>query len=306
MEIAGDESGAGSLDLVGAGFDGFARACLRDDRGVLGLDRNGAEGRFALLDDLAHTGDSASGADGRDEDVDLAIRVFPDLFGSCLRVDRGVGLVVELLGNPGIGRLLVKLLRTSDGALHSFGSRSEDELGAEESEQSTALQTHGLGHGEDELVSLGGRDEGKCDARIAAGGLDDCGAGLEVPLGLGISNHGRADTVLDAAEWIEEFALQRDGGGKASGHSVEADERGAANGVDDGVVNSAHGMEKVDGVWILKITTQAVVIKPLQNIFSREKCSKRDLNPHSFRNQILSLARLPISPFERHTKHCRF
>ena len=241
VEVAGDESRTGSLDLVGARLHGLAGTCLGDDRGVLGLHRDGLEARLALLDHFGDAGDGAAGADCGDKDVDLAVGVLPDLLGGGLGVDGGVGGVVELLGHPGIRRLLEDLFGAGNGSLHSLGAGREDELRAEHGKQGAALHAHRLGHGENEFVTLGRGHEGKRDAGITAGRLHDGGAFLDQSLSLGIRDHGGTDTILHASERVEELALQRDRRGKPLGDVVEAHERGAADGVDDGVVNAAHG-----------------------------------------------------------------
>ena len=43
MQVVGHKTGTGSLNLVGPGFDGFAREGLGDDWGVVGLDGDGAK-----------------------------------------------------------------------------------------------------------------------------------------------------------------------------------------------------------------------------------------------------------------------
>ena len=65
---------------------------------------------------------------------------------------------------------------------------------------------------------------------------------FRIPRRFGVFDHGHADAVLDAAERIEELALQRDGRIDAGGDLVEFDERRAADGFDDVVVNAAHSV----------------------------------------------------------------
>lgn len=49
------------------------------------------------------------------------------------------------------------------------------QIGAECTQEDAALKRHGGRHGEDQLVALGSSHEGKGNARVAAGGLDQCG-----------------------------------------------------------------------------------------------------------------------------------
>ena len=97
IEVARHEASAGALNLVRARLHRFAIACLRDDGGVFGLHRNGAEGFFAGLDDFAHAGNGATGAHCGHQDVGLATGVVPDFLGSCLAMNLGVGQVGKLL-----------------------------------------------------------------------------------------------------------------------------------------------------------------------------------------------------------------
>src|SRR5579862_5461183 len=90
VQDAGNEAGADALDAMGRGSHRLAGHLLRDDRAVDRLDGDGLEARLALLDDLADAGDGAARADAGDENIDLAVRVVPDLFSGCLAVDLGV------------------------------------------------------------------------------------------------------------------------------------------------------------------------------------------------------------------------
>ena len=67
-------------------------------------------------------------------------------------------------------------------------------------QQRTAFQAHRLGHGERQVIALGGGDEGQGDARVAAGRLDDLRVRVENAVLLGGLDHRPADAVLDAAE----------------------------------------------------------------------------------------------------------
>ena len=75
-----------------------------------------------------------------------------------------------------------------------------------------ALEAHGLGHGEDELVALDRGDKGQGDAGVAAGRLDEDGlAGRDFAGLLGGIDHGEADAVLDARYGVLAFQLGDDG-----------------------------------------------------------------------------------------------
>ena len=57
-----------------------------------------------------------------------------------------------------------------------------------------------------------------------------------------VLDHGHADAVLDAAQRIEKFALEQNGGIQPGGDLVQFDQRRAADGFDDVVVNASHKM----------------------------------------------------------------
>src|SRR5436190_827398 len=80
-----------------ARFQFLAVHLLSDDRAGDGLHGDRLEARLPLLDDLAHAGDRAAGADAGDEEINFAIRVIPDLLGCRAPVDLRVGGVLELL-----------------------------------------------------------------------------------------------------------------------------------------------------------------------------------------------------------------
>ena len=240
IQVCGNESGAGALNPVRAGLERHAVARLSDDRGVFRLDGDGLEGFLAELDDFADARDRAARADGGHKNIRFAFGVGPDFLGSSLPVDFRIGGIVELLGHPGVGSFLIKLLSFLDGALHSLGTGRQDESGAQQGEQSAPLLAHGLGHREDDLVATRRRDERQRNAGVAGGGLDDGGLGRQKAVAFSGLDHGVADAVLDAAEWVEELGLQHDGRGRAIGDTIQLDQWGSSHGAND-VLMYGHG-----------------------------------------------------------------
>ena len=116
---------------------------------------------------------------------------------------------------------------------------------AEHGEQGAPFERHRLRHGENDLVALGGGDKCQRDARVAAGRLDDDGVLLQDAALFGVFNHRHADAVLDAAERVEELALEEDRGRQAGGDLVEPDQRGATDSFDDVVVNASHKNDRL-------------------------------------------------------------
>ena len=217
---AGDEAGANALNLMRRRLATGEYSTL--DR----LDRNRFERGLARLDVLRDSGDGASGADARDEDIHLAIGVGPNLRPGGLKVNFGVGRIVELLRDKAIGCLGENFLRLGDCALHAFGAGGQDELCSEGAQQDAALRAHGLRHHDDQPVAFHRRDECQSDPGVAARGLDQHGlAGMDLARFFGFGDHADADAVFDAGARIEALEFRDDGGADAVGHAVEAHQR---------------------------------------------------------------------------------
>ena len=123
-----------------------------------------------------------------------------------------------------------------------FGAFGQHQFGAEQRQHLAALDRHGLRHGQDQLVALGGGGEGERDAGIAGGRLDQRRlAGRDLALGFQRLDHRDADTVLDRGDRVEEFELGQKVGLDALflGQLVEADDRRVADGLGDRRVDAA-------------------------------------------------------------------
>jgi len=127
-----------------------------------------------------------------------------------------------------------------DGPFHAFDAWGQNKFGAQHGEQSAPFQRHRVGHGEDDPVTLGGGHESQGDAGVAAGRFDDHRVALEETALLRVFDHGHTDAVLDAAEGIEEFALEQDGGLQLGCDFIEADQRSVTDGFDDVVKYASH------------------------------------------------------------------
>ena len=152
----------------------------------------------------------AAGAHAADQHVQTLGEVGQNLLGRGLGVDGGVGRILELLRHPGVGRFGEQLAGPFDGAGHAALTRGQLEACAIGEHQPPALQRHGLGHDQDELVALDGRHHGQTDARVAGGGLDDGATRLELAAFFGIFDHRQGDTVLHRAARVGLFGLDPD------------------------------------------------------------------------------------------------
>jgi hypothetical protein len=104
VEVIGDEASAGALDFVRGWDDGVAGEGLGDDWAGFWFDGDGGEGRFVVAERAGDAGDGAAGADGGDEDVDVAAGIVPDFLGGGFFVDGGVGGLLNCWGihAPGV------------------------------------------------------------------------------------------------------------------------------------------------------------------------------------------------------------
>ena len=104
------------------------------------------------------------------------------------------------------------------------------------------LDRHRFRHGEDQLVAARGRHEGKADAGVARGRLDQRRlARLDAAVILHVDDHAERDAVLHARQRIEEFQLQEEVGDDALlfREAPHADQRRIADGVEDALVDAA-------------------------------------------------------------------
>ncbi len=206
---------------------------LRLDR----LDRDDDRvGRF-LLQDLPDAGDRASRADARHEGVEFAARVAKDLASGRLAVDLQVRRVVELPRQPCAKRLGRELLGHSLRLFDPLRPRREHELRAEGLEELAPLDRHRVGHDQIALVALRRRHEGQADARVAAGGLDDRIARLELAGLLRFIHHRDGDSILDGRKRVERLELDHNLGRSLRDDLVQAHHRRVPDQFRDAVVD---------------------------------------------------------------------
>src|SRR5690606_4655402 len=175
-----------------------------------------------------------------DEDVDSTVGVLPDLFAGGLFVDLRVRRVAELAGEHRVLGVRDDLLRLLDGALHTFGTGSENDFGTVGAQHHATLGGHRLVHLQDALVTAGRADHGQGDARVTGRALDNGAARLQLTGLLGGVDDGHTDAVLDAVRRVVELELRDDGRAEPLGQPVELDERCAPDQFGHIVVDPAH------------------------------------------------------------------
>src|ERR1041385_7156234 len=97
MQVLGNETRTGALNLVGAGLQGLVGQGLGDDGGVFGFDGDGLEGGFAGFDDFVAAGDRAAGTHGGDQNIHFAGGIVPDFFGGGFSLGVRVGGVLFIV-----------------------------------------------------------------------------------------------------------------------------------------------------------------------------------------------------------------
>ena len=211
-----------------------------DDRGSCRLYGDDFHIGLLVFQIFSGAGEGSAGADAGHEEVDITFGIFPDFRTGGLVVSLRVGRVHELAGDEAVRDFLCQLFCLCDGAGHALAAVCQNQLCAVGSQKVSALHAHGLRHGDDDPVALGGGHGSQADAGVAAGGLDDDGVGLEYASCLGIFDHCLSDAVFDAAGRVEVFELGENTGVQAFCllDAGELQKRGIADEFGDALVNS--------------------------------------------------------------------
>ena len=121
-----------------------------------------------------------------------------------------VGWVLELLQDDTAWNRVAQLLSSTDSTSHSVLTAGQTHLGTIGLHQVTTLHTHGLGHGENEVIATYGRYQCQSDTCVTTGGFDDGSSRLEDAFLLSIFYHGQCDTVFHTATGVEELYFCND------------------------------------------------------------------------------------------------
>ena len=153
-----------------------------------------------------------------------------------------VGGVIELVGDEAARDLRRQLPGLLDGRGHALAAGGQHQLCAVGAHEHPPLQTHGIGHDDDGPVASRRRHQGKADAGVAGGGLDDGGAGLQDAFFLGVVDHGQTHPVLDGTGGVEVFQLRQQPGLQAQIllHMGQLQQRGGTDQLLGGSVNVGH------------------------------------------------------------------
>ncbi len=179
----------------------------------------------------------------RDEAVDPAVGLAPDLGPGALDVGLAVGDVVELVGPDRAVRLLGgELLGEPAGIAHVVvgvlvgHGRHQDQLGAAEEKHVLLLLALRLGHHDHRAVAQRVADERKPDAGVAGGALDDRAARAQEAAALGVAHDPQRRPVLDRLAGVEELGLAEDRAAGLLRGPSQQDQRRVADQVDEALL----------------------------------------------------------------------
>ena len=120
----------------------------------------------------------------------------------------GIGRIFKLLRHVGLFAVFLNEFSCAGyRAWHTLRPRCQHNLCTQHTQQHAALDGHRFWHRQNELITLGGTDEGQRNAGVAGSRLDDDAALPDLTIALGGFDHRLTDAILDTGEGVKEFAL---------------------------------------------------------------------------------------------------
>ena len=201
---------------------------------LVGLDRDDAHVRVALVEVAAGAHDRARGSEAGHEMGDASGGLLPDLGARGPVVGQGVRGVPVLVGIEVAVRLLRRHLahplERAVGAREGVGRDDARAVGAAEL---LALLAHALGHHQLDRVALGPAHQGQPHRGVARGRVDDRLAGPERAASLALLDQRQRGAVLDRAARVPPLALAPELDVRRDARQGQADQRRAADRVQD-------------------------------------------------------------------------
>ena len=202
----------------------------RKNRTVLGFDGNRLEVGLLGLDEAGDTRNRAARPDARNDRVDCAIRIIPDLMGRRIAMHFGVGGISELLRHVGVLDRLREFRCQLDRSTHSLRAVGQHDLGAKGAHRSATFRTHRVGHDDHTGITLDRRDQRKCDAGIPARRLDDRGFSRDkITCLLGGFDHRQTDSILDTVSRIGRLHFCENRRVAIPNNTIESNKRSSAH-----------------------------------------------------------------------------
>ena len=180
-------------------------------RGSFRLDSHDLNFGFVFFQHFTHAGNRAASTHTGHENINLAVCIAPNFFGSGFAVNFRISLVIKLARHKvSIWMFVHQRLGFSDSARHTFSSRCQNQLCTECTQQHFAFFTHAFRHSNRQFITAGRTYHCQTDTGIAAGRLNDNGIFIDFTGLLRRFNHGFGNTVFHAAARIEKFKFNGD------------------------------------------------------------------------------------------------
>ena len=164
-----------------------------------------------------------------------------DLQGGVLFMGQGVVRVFELLGNEDLRIAGLHIHGALKAFLHALaditGVMNQLDFSAVMTDQLSAFLAHGVGHDDDRPVAFDRADQRQADALVAAGGLHDDGVRLDQAFLFRLLDHVQGGARFNGTADVQRFHFNQDLRAAGFRHAIQANHRGIADGVQDGVEN---------------------------------------------------------------------
>ena len=240
---------ANALDQPRSRHDGFSLVHQRRKNRADGIRKDDLALGIALLEKLSNATHRAARADARNEGIDLAFHLRPNLGRGRVVVSLRVRLVGELAGVERVGIILgdflgdiLVVLRMTLGNI----AAREHDLGAHRAQMRDLLIAHLVGHNDSQAIALLTRNQRKCETSIARGRLNNAAALLELARLLRRVDHGHRNAVLDRIAWVQRLHLDEE----LAWPSVDASDlehRRVADHLEDVAKDRCSGMRRTHG-----------------------------------------------------------
>ena len=184
-----------------------ARSALRQDRRSFGFNGNNFHVGIFRFQKFSDARQSSAGADARDEDINIAVRVVPNFDARRVEMRLRVCGIGELRRNERVGNFCGKFFSFGNGAPHAVFAVSQNDFRAVSFEQLATFDAHCVGHGENRTITASRRETCQTDTRVAACRFDNHAVGLEFAVAFRMFNHCFGDAIFNGAGGVEVFEL---------------------------------------------------------------------------------------------------
>src|SRR5660398_170847 len=142
------EPGPNALDLVGS------RRLSAENGRISRLHADHLNSGLPLLQDLPNAGHGAPGTHASNEHIHSSFSIGPDLLRCSAPMNFRIRGIPELLRDERSVHLRGQLFSPTQGTLHAFRARSENEFRPVGLQQSAAFHRHGVRHSENQPIAL--------------------------------------------------------------------------------------------------------------------------------------------------------